>query len=264
TVDKPARRRITGKPGADQPEAPPGFVLDPVIVADRCAKDAALLAPPLLGDALGAFGPAYPIGAPPPGEAERRRRGGEARRRGGRREQAKGARRLGGDSSPPPSARRPPSPACGGGLGWGFGCNRGQDRSALGDVAVSRLDPAERNEPEPRADPVAERGDTRRNLGLLAPPCCARSPSPALQRRINRGSSPVQRGRWRPRASGGAGGGKRCEMILLGRQWFGGKQREDHILDAEPGVDLLELFRQQRSKVFGVAARPGGAEADLL
>src|SRR6266404_2075262 len=55
-VDEPARRRVAGQAGAEQPEAPPVHILDPVIVADRARGEQGGLAgvaldPPLLGDA---------------------------------------------------------------------------------------------------------------------------------------------------------------------------------------------------------------------
>ena len=55
-----------------------------------------------------------------------------------------------------------------------------------------------------------------------------------------------------------------AQTRLLGRQGFGGKQRQNHVLDAEPGIDLLELCGEQPGEVARIAARPRGAEADLL
>ena len=58
---------------------------------------------------------------------------------------------------------------------------------------------------------------------------------------------------------------RRCaEPGLLRRQRLGGEQRQDHVLDAEPGIDRLQLRRQQAGEMAGVAARPGGADADML
>ena len=45
---------------------------------------------------------------------------------------------------------------------------------------------------------------------------------------------------------------------------LGGEQRQDHVLDPEPGIDRLQLRRQQAGEMAGVAARPGGADADML
>src|SRR5689334_21950882 len=88
-MDKPARRRRAGQPGAKQPEAPPLVILDPVVIADRAGREIAIDNPPFLGDALGTIGAPHPMRAAPPGEAERRVVGEKPRRldRLGRRKQ---------------------------------------------------------------------------------------------------------------------------------------------------------------------------------
>ena len=53
-------------------------------------------------------------------------------------------------------------------------------------------------------------------------------------------------------------------LELLGRQFLDGEGGEDHVLDPEPGVDRVELAGQQFRQMHGVAARPRGADADVL
>ena len=51
---------------------------------------------------------------------------------------------------------------------------------------------------------------------------------------------------------------------LLGRQRLDRKGGEDHVFDAETGIDRVELLLEERCKVTRIAARAGGAEADAL
>src|SRR5206468_4001662 len=63
TVQEPARRRLAGpvEPVAEQPEALPLGVLDPVIVAGP-----RIVAPPFAGDPLGPLGAAHLMGGAAP------------------------------------------------------------------------------------------------------------------------------------------------------------------------------------------------------
>ena len=54
------------------------------------------------------------------------------------------------------------------------------------------------------------------------------------------------------------------QETLFGGQRLDGKGGEDDILDSETGIDRVELAGQQLGKVPGIAARPGGAEADMF
>jgi hypothetical protein len=72
-VDEPARRRVAGQPGAKQPKAAAGGILDPVVVADRVGSTGTLdelpIGPlPFLGDALGSVGLRDAMDAMAPGE----------------------------------------------------------------------------------------------------------------------------------------------------------------------------------------------------
>ena len=55
-----------------------------------------------------------------------------------------------------------------------------------------------------------------------------------------------------------------AEADLLGRQWLDGKGCKDHVFDAEAGIDCVEPLLEQRRKMARIAARAGGAEADML
>src|SRR5260370_30019905 len=95
-------------------------------------------------------------------------------------------------------------------------------------MASARLDAADRIEDESIAEPVEQRA----NVGC---------------------------GRLR------AGAG---EFDLLGRQGLDREDGEDHVLDAEAGIvpeiDRVELRGEQPGEVARVAARPGGADMDML
>jgi hypothetical protein len=58
--------------------------------------------------------------------------------------------------------------------------------------------------------------------------------------------------------------GERAKRYLLGRQLLDGEDGEDHVLDAEPGVDRFEPRREKAGEMLGIAARPCGAETDML
>ena len=60
------------------------------------------------------------------------------------------------------------------------------------------------------------------------------------------------------------GRGRVGEGALLGWQRIGGEDGEDHVLDSDAGVDHIELCGEQFGEMARVAARPGGAEADVL
>ncbi len=45
---------------------------------------------------------------------------------------------------------------------------------------------------------------------------------------------------------------------------FGREQREDHVLDAETGIDRLQLRREQPCQMTGLAARPRRADSDMF
>ena len=51
---------------------------------------------------------------------------------------------------------------------------------------------------------------------------------------------------------------------LLRFEFFGGEDGEDHVLDSEAGVDRIEFCGEQFGEMARVAARPGGAEPDVL
>jgi hypothetical protein len=55
-----------------------------------------------------------------------------------------------------------------------------------------------------------------------------------------------------------------AEFGLLRLQLFDREDGEDHVLDAEAGIDRIELCGEQPGEMARVAARPGGAEADML
>ena len=142
-MDKPARRRgpCRARPGAEQPEAPPLLVLDPVIVADRVgvAEPSASTIPRRSAPARRR---AHPVRAPPPGEAERRVVGQQPERldRLRRREQPDRARRLAeAPARPSPAARSSRSlPRNGGGSGWGLGADRRSSTDARSGMWLSR------------------------------------------------------------------------------------------------------------------------------
>src|SRR5271154_4938653 len=72
-MDEPARRMVAvGKTRPEQPEAPPFFVLDPVIVADRIDSARSFRPPPFFGDPLRPVGARHPVWAPPPRKTKRR------------------------------------------------------------------------------------------------------------------------------------------------------------------------------------------------
>src|SRR5204863_2496713 len=104
-------------------------------------------------------------------------------------------------------------------------------------VALARLGMADRVEAKAVAEPVEQRSD---------------APTPTLPRKRRR----------EDRHTSGRRGG--AEFGLLRFELFGGEDGEDHVLDAEAGVDRVELCREQFCEVARVAGRPGGAEADVL
>src|SRR5947208_13011710 len=91
-------------------------------------------------------------------------------------------------------------------------------------MALARLEPRYCGETQPVAEPVEERGDAAR---LVA----------------------------------GSVAGK---ADLLGRQGLDRVGGEDHVLDAEAGIDGIEPLPEERREVARIAARAGGAEADPL
>src|SRR5271169_6878215 len=96
------------------------------------------------------------------------------------------------------------------------------DRGALRDVALARFELVERGEPEPVAEPVEERG----------------------------------RARHRP------GHGRTGKTNLLGRQWLDRKGGEDHVFDAEAGIDGVEPLFKESGEVVRVAAGASDSEDD--
>ncbi len=98
--------------------------------------------------------------------------------------------------------------------------NRHPDRGPLRDVAFARFEPGERVEPEPVAEPVEERRDVRRRPGA----------------------------------------GRAGKTDLLGRQWLDRKGGEDHVFDAEAGIDGVEPLLEERGEMVRIAARASGAE----
>ena len=96
---------------------------------------------------------------------------------------------------------------------------------------------ADRVETQPVTEPVEQRSD---------------APTPTLPRKRRREDR---------HASGRRVG---AEFGLLRLEFLGGEDGEDHVLDAEAGVDRVELCGEQLCEVARVAGRPGGAEADVL
>src|SRR6202011_4108270 len=96
------------------------------------------------------------------------------------------------------------------------------DRGALRDMALARLEPRQRVEPQPVAEAVEKRCHAARL------------------------------------AAGGVAG----EADLLGRQRLDRKGGEDHVLDAEAGIDGVEPLLEEGREVVRVAARASSAEAD--
>src|SRR5205823_12898360 len=93
------------------------------------------------------------------------------------------------------------------------------------------------------------------------------APTPTLPRllpnpppRTGEGRVGAKRGREFRHARGGWEGA--CD--LLGSERLDGEDREDHVLDAEAGVDRVELRGEQPGQMARVAVRPGGAERDML
>jgi len=56
----------------------------------------------------------------------------------------------------------------------------------------------------------------------------------------------------------------RAERHLLRGERLDGEDRKDHVLDPEPGVDRLEPRREEAGEMVRIAARPGGADTDML
>src|SRR5262249_26498381 len=102
--------------------------------------------------------------------------------------------------------------------------DRDVDRGAFGDVAGARLDTADRVEAEAVAETVEQRSN-------------------------------AVSGRFRAAAR---------EIGLLRFEFLGGEDGKDHVLDAEAGIDRLELCDEQFCEMARIAARPRGAEADVL
>ena len=92
--------------------------------------------------------------------------------------------------------------------------------SALRNVALSRLEPRQSGETQPVPEPVEERGDA---ACIIA-----------------------------GRVVG--------EADLLGRQRLDRKGGEDHVFDAETGIDSVEPFPEERREVVRITARTSGAE----
>src|SRR5690242_7980578 len=133
SVEEPARRDLRPiKAGAEEPEAAPLLVLDPVIIARGLALAAA--APPFTGDALGSVGAAHPMCQTAPAEENRR----IIRHRRHRLD------RLRPRQEPDrASSRRRPG---------GVGAGREHRRKALGPLghmALARRETADRLRPEP-------------------------------------------------------------------------------------------------------------------
>ena len=91
-------------------------------------------------------------------------------------------------------------------------------------MAFARFEPRTAQRAQPVAEPVEERRDAAR---LLAP-------------------------------------GRAGKTDLLGRQGLDRKGGEDHVFDAETGIDSVEPLFEERGEVARIAARTSGAEADLL
>ena len=91
-------------------------------------------------------------------------------------------------------------------------------------MALARFEPRQCGETQPVAEPVEERSDAAR---LVA-------------------------------------GGVAGEADLLGRQGLDRKGGEDHVFDAEAGIDCVEPLLEERREMARIAARAGGAEADPL
>jgi hypothetical protein len=51
---------------------------------------------------------------------------------------------------------------------------------------------------------------------------------------------------------------------LLGRQWLDREGGEDHVFDAEAGIDGIEPLPEERCEMARIATRAGGAETDPL
>src|SRR5207302_6477268 len=105
--------------------------------------------------------------------------------------------------------------------------------------ALARLDMADRVETQPVAEPIEQRSDL--------------AGSPLLSSAYASDFLPRLRGRITETAD-----------ELLRVEFLDGEDGEDHVLDAEAGVDRVELCGEQFCEMARVAGRPGGAEADVL
>src|SRR5262249_26096735 len=110
-------------------------------------------------------------------------------------------------------------------------------RGFFRDMTLARFEAAERVEAETVAEPVEERGDVAGGPHLAS--ACA---SDGLLR----------------------SGGRIKQSVLLRRQGIDGEDGKDHVLDAEAGIDRVEPGREQCRQMARIAARPGGADGDVL
>ena len=215
-----AAGRVTRQPGAEQPEAPPLLVLDPVIVADRVGRAGTSRLPPFLGDPLRPVGARHPVRAPPPGEAERRIVGQQPKR-------LDRLRRL----EQPDRPRRPLSSS-----------PRKRGSGFRATVPVP-LDPrfARGRRDEARVSPTGTRTEARSGMWL------SRGSMRRYAQRARAGCRAGRAaGRCRPPRSSPLGeGGARRRLICSGGNGSTANSGEDHVLDAEAGIDRLELARQE-------------------
>jgi hypothetical protein len=96
-------------------------------------------------------------------------------------------------------------------------------------VACARIEPQHCSEPQPVAEPVEKRSDTA---------CLI--------------------------ADGVGAGGVAGEADLLGRLGLDRKGGEDHVFDAETGIDSVEPLFEEGHEMALITARTSGAEADPL